>query len=245
MGLFNHKSGDDKQAEDEQYFFDEVFREELRNHGRWYFEKVINENGKLFKEDLDATLAQIRTELKEQITGQLQKAISELKTDLHKEVTQQFEAQFGEYRTEAKAVQDEALKVISDSARTLQQQHKTLSDSVTKNVNEQKDLLHTAFEENKSQLIAMKDAQALAIQWLNQSAQELQAQHKQLSATLEKNVAEQQAILVDRFESNMAQVVEQYVLNAVGDQYDLKAQVPSIIKQLEANKQVMVDDIKL
>ena len=43
----------------------------------------------------------------------------------------------------------------------------------------------------------------------------------------------------------MAQVVEHYLLGALGDQYDVKAQLPSIIKQLEDNKQVIVDDMKL
>ena len=47
MGLFHHKqSKKDSGADDENQdqFFDEYFREELRNRGRWYFEKVITEN---------------------------------------------------------------------------------------------------------------------------------------------------------------------------------------------------------
>jgi hypothetical protein len=52
-------------------------------------------------------------------------------------------------------------------------------------------------------------------------------------------------MLVTAFESNMAQIVEHYLLGALGDQYDLKAQLPSIIKQMEANKDVIVEDMKL
>ncbi len=57
MGLFKHTQDPKNQSSDEllneeEHFFDEYFREELRNHGRWYFEKVINENGELFKREI-------------------------------------------------------------------------------------------------------------------------------------------------------------------------------------------------
>lgn len=52
-------------------------------------------------------------------------------------------------------------------------------------------------------------------------------------------------MLVDAFEQNMAQIIEHYLLGALGDQYDLKAQLPSIIKQMQDNKQAIVDDMKL
>ena len=43
----------------------------------------------------------------------------------------------------------------------------------------------------------------------------------------------------------MARIIEHYLLEALGDQYDLKAQLPAIIQQLETNKQAIVDDMKL
>ena len=43
----------------------------------------------------------------------------------------------------------------------------------------------------------------------------------------------------------MAAIVERYLLGALGDQYDLKAQLPAIIKQMEENKQAIADDMKL
>ena len=66
-----------------------------------------------------------------------------------------------------------------------------------------------------------------------------------LTSTLQKNVADQQNMLVDSFQDNMAAIVENYLLGALGDQYDLKAQLPAIIKQMEDNKQAIVDDMRL
>jgi hypothetical protein len=43
----------------------------------------------------------------------------------------------------------------------------------------------------------------------------------------------------------MAVVVEHYLLGALGEQYDMKAQLPMIIKQMDANKKAMMDDMKL
>ena len=91
----------------------------------------------------------------------------------------------------------------------------------------------------------MKDAQGQALVALQHSAAEVQAQYQQISTTLQQQVAQQQQMLVGAFENNMAAVVEHYVLGALGEQFDLKAQLPSIIKQMQANKDAMVDDLKL
>ena len=248
--MFQHKNNSKKSSNDdiiaaEEHFFDEYFREELRNHGRWYFEKVINENGELFKRDLEETIQQINIELKEHVTMQLDEAIKQVNTELKDHTTKQLESQFEEYSKSLKAAQDDALKTVVESSKKLQEQHDELRKSLEKNVNDQQNILHNSFEENKSQIVAMKEAQDSALKWLNQSAQALHDQYQTLSSTLQQNVTDQQNMLVDGFESNMTQIIEHYLMGALGDQYDLKAQLPAIIKQMEENKQAIVDDMKL
>jgi len=251
MGLFQHKQNDAKKSSNgdviaaEEHFFDEYFREELRNHGRWYFEKVINENGELFKRDLQETIKQVNIDLKEHVTQQLDEAIAQVNTELKDHTTKQLEAQFVEYSKSLKEAQDDALKTVVESSKRLQEQHDELRKALEKNVEDQQHILHATFDENKSQIVAMKDAQDAALKWLNQSAQALHDQYQQISTTLQKGVTEQQEMLVDAFQDNMARIVEHYLLGALGDQYDLKAQLPSIIKQMEENKQAIADDMKL
>jgi len=246
MGLFQHKkkSSTDDALFNEQHFFDENFREELRNHGRWYFEKVINENGALFKQDLDATITELNGELKGHINEQLDVAIAKVSVELQGHVTKQLEEQFAEHNKAIQEAQDIALQQMATSAQNLAQQHKQLGETLEKAITDQQATLATTFEDSKAQITKMKDTQGLTLQWLAQSVQALQQQHEQLTTTLQKNVAEQKAMLVDVFEQNMAQVIEHYLLNALGDQYDLKSQLPSIIKQMELNKQAIVDDMK-
>jgi hypothetical protein len=250
MGLFQNKQDPKKEATDkllaeEEHFFDDYFREELRNHGRWYFDKVINENGELFKRDLQETIAQVNVELKEHVTKQLDAAIQQVNAELKEHATKQLESQFTEHSKSLNEAQEAALKTMTDSAVALKDQHEKLRTTLEKNVYDQQSLLHASFDENKAQITAMKDAQEAALKWLNQSAQALNDQYQQMSTTLQKTIADQQDMMLNNFQSNMAQIVEHYLLGALGDQFDMKAQLPSILQQLEENKQAIVDDMKL
>jgi len=249
MGLFQHKDHkgltDAEAFEAEQHFFDENFREELRNHGRLYFEKVIKENGKIFKEDLDATIASVNTELKDHTDKQLEEAIASIKAELKEHVTTQLDGQFTEFSAAAKESQDVALKSLTDSADNLKKQHEDLASTLQKSIANQSLMLESLFQENMNKITAVKEANEAALQSLNQSLDELKAQNEQITEVLEKKIATQEEAIIKAFEGNMAQVVEHYLLDALSDQYDLKAQLPSIIKQMELNKQAMVDDMKL
>lgn len=228
MALFKgkKKSAIDEAADKAELFFDESFRGELRTRGRLYFEKVINDNAALFKQDLDETIEHVYIDLKDHLTKQL-------------------DQQFTDYAATMKTAQDEALKQLEASVKQLQDQHGELGESLKKSIEMQEASLTNVFDKSKSQIEQMNTAQGQALEQLNASVTALQQQHEKLGATLEEDVAKQKEMITSSFEDNMARVVEHYLLGALGDQYDLKAQLPSIIKQMEAIKQQMVDDIKL
>lgn len=250
MGFFQHKQQSQGTPgpisdESQQHFFDQYFNEELRNHGRWYFEKIIQENGTLFKGDLDATLAQVNVELKDHVVKKLDEAIEQVNEELRGHAISQLDLQFSAHAKTIVATQAEALASVTRSAEELKTQHEALSKSLQEDISDQKALLHHSFEDNKTQITAMKDSQDKAMQWLNESVGLMQEQNNKLKELLENGAAKQQDMLVTAFQDNMAQVIEHYLLDVLGDQFDLKAQLPSIIEQLEANKQAIVDDIRL
>jgi hypothetical protein len=250
MGLF-HKQKSQKQLSDEEaaalegHFLDENFREELRNHGRLYFEKVINENATLFKEDLDATIVQVNNELKDHVIGRLDASISRINIELKEHITSQLDTQFSEYGRILKEAQDQALQSLNDSAHVVEEEHKKLSESLQKSISNQRVMATNLFDENMVEMTKVKDAQSEALESLSQSVHAVKEQYEQLSTTLQSNVKKQEEMLVGAFEENMAQVIEHYVLGALGDQYDMKAQLPAIIGQLQSNKQAIVDDMNL
>lgn len=228
MGLFQNKkdSPADQAQHEVENFFDEAFREELRGRARMYFDKIVNENATLFKQDLDSTIMQV---------------YSELKTQLSKK----FDEQFSQYGAQMQEAQNLTLKSLNRSVQGLQEQHQRMSAELQKNIAEQEKVTLTAFEENRARMVAVQEAQDLALQSLNSSVEALQQQHQQLAQSLKENAAKQEASMIEMFEQNMAQVVEHYLLGALGDQYDIKAQLPSIIKQMEAQKEAIVEDLKL
>lgn len=250
MAIFRHKAAPptDGVADQVGQIFDDDFREEMRANGRLYFERIINENAALFKQDLDATIAHVNTELKQHMARQLDEQVIEIarsNATLREHITKRLDEQFAEYGKTVKDAQDMSLQSLNRSTQALQAQHQQLSASLQKSIADQETILRGVLEENKTRITAMKDAQDGALQSLNSSVQALQTQYQQLSAMLQKGVVDQEAMLVGAFEKNMALIVEHYVLGAVGDQYDMKAQLPAIIQQMEANKQAIVDDMKL
>ena len=127
----------------------------------------------------------------------------------------------------------------------LDEQHRNLGNALQKTVARQDAQLGELFEANKAQAVELKQMQDNALAWLNRSVATLEQQQKQLESTFQASVTKQQDMLVTGFEQNMAQIIEHYLLGALGDQYDLKAQLPSIIQQMETNKQTIVEDMKL
>lgn len=246
MGLFQSKQQPAAPASDDQSrFFDEVFREELRNHGRWYFEKLINENGEVFKEDLKRTIVEVKAELKEHITSQLDTALDELSAELKVHVTSQLDERLAQHSKTLQDTQAQAIQSITASTKDLEAQYQQFSSAMQAKVTEQEATFMTVFKENAEQIVKLKDAQGMALQALSQSTLAIQEQQKALTTTLQENIAKQEEMFVEVFKQNMSQIIEHYLLGALGDQYDLKSQLPAIIKQMESTKQAIVDDMKL
>lgn len=253
MGLFQHKQDSNKKPrspivkvfEDEKNFFDEDFRAELREHARKYFEKTIEENAAAFKKELDSAVAEVTTDLKTHSIQQLDGAITEIKGELREYSVKKLDERFVEYGKEMKDAQNSALESINHTATDLQEQYKQLSETLKKSIADQESTFNNVAKENSDRIATMKDSQDAALDLLNKSAQALQEQYQQLRTMLQKNIVDQENMILSAFEDNMAQIVEHYLLGALGDQFDLKAQLPSIIKQLEENKQAMSDDMKL
>ncbi len=142
-------------------------------------------------------------------------------------------------------IQDAVLETLKKSIKDSQDQTEQMSEVLQQSVTDRTTLLSELYEKNVQQLNGVESAQNQALQSIESSARAVQQQYDQLNEMLEKTIADQKAAMIDAFQDDMARVIEHYVLGALGDQYDMKAQLPAIIQQMEANKQAMVDDMKL
>lgn len=152
--------------------FSTEFREQLREHGRERFDKIIDENALFLKQDLDMIAKELNDYMRAQMNAKL-------------------DTQFGTYGQ------------------------------------------------------AMKAAQDMALATLQKTAEDIEVQRQQLATALQRGSGQREAALLKVYEDNMAKIVEHYVLQALGDQFDLKAQLPYIIAQMEANKAKIVEDMRL
>jgi len=134
-----------------------------------------------------------------------------------------------------KIIDENAMFLKQDLDLTISQLNEYMKKEISKNLN----------EEFLAYAKGMHEAQELALNSLKKTANEVDEQRVVFSETIKKDVAEQEAAMLQLYETNMAKIVEHYVLQALGDQFDLKAQLPYIVKQLEANKQNIIEDMRL
>lgn len=271
VGLFQNKQPsqqplpDDELTEGVSQYFDGYFAE-LNERGRAYFEEAINEKIGEFKKDLDLTVAKTSVELKDYLTKRIDEQFVghamamkdaqdaalqtitqnvEVLQKQHSELSATLEEQFAQSASAIKTSQAAAIDAMNKSTDKLDEQQRVLSASFQKNIARQDAAMNKALEDNTAQLGVMKQSQDTALEWLNKSIQSLQEQQQALSTTLQENVKKQENMMIDAFENNMATIIEHYLLGALGDQYDISAQLPSIIKQMESSKQAIADDMKL
>jgi hypothetical protein len=160
---------------------------------------------------------------------------------VEREVAQLFTNEFRETLREHGRERFE--KIIDDNALFLKQDLDMVASQLNDYMRQQMTLkLDTQFGAYGG---AMKAAQDLALATLQKTAEDVELQRTQLSEALKKGVSQRELSLLKMYEENMAKVVEHYVLQALGDQFDLKAQLPYIIAQMEANKQKISEDMRL
>lgn len=157
--------------DDIEHIFNDEFREELRNRGRQYFEKIIGENAMFLQQDLRLTGSQLNDYMKQEI------------------------------------------------GRTLKEEFAKYEQSIT-------------------------DAKQIAIQSIDKTRTAIEQQREVLGAELKKEQESEKQRIIERFEKNMAEIINHYVLAAVGNQIDLNDQLEYIIGELEQNKQAIVEDIQ-
>lgn len=270
MGIFQHKSHAASIPEDElsqgmQEFFDGYFQE-LNERGQVYFEQQMQQQAAEFKKDLDTTVAKTSIELKDYLGRRIEEqlavhsqaikaaqdealaAISQNVENLHKqhhELSAVLEDQFAQSASAIKTAQATAIEVMNQSADKLAEQHRVLSASLQKSVARQDAQFMQTLEDSSTRLGAMKDAQDTALSVLEKNIASLEQQQDEITGKLQQNIEQQQAAMVDGFEDNMVTIVEHYLLGALGETYDLNAQLPAIIKQMEQQKDAMTDDMKL
>ncbi len=132
-------------------------------------------------------------------------------------------------------------KIIGENAMFLQQDLRLTTSQLNEYM--KTEITRKLKEEFGKYEESIMDAKQLAVESIEKTNTAIEEQRVMLSEQLQKQVAEEKAHLVNRFESDMATVINHYVLAAIGTQIDLSSQLGFIISELEANKKDIIKDI--
>jgi DNA repair photolyase len=132
-------------------------------------------------------------------------------------------------------------KIIGENAMFLQQDLRLTTSQLNDYMkSEIKKVLEDEFAKYEE---SISDAKDLALDTI----QKTQAVIEQQRVVLEKQITEQakneKERLINHFEENMADIINHYILAAIGTEIDLTAQLDYIFQYLEENKQAIIEDI--
>ena len=153
----------------------------------------------------------------------LELTVTQLGDYMKEQVNARLESEFGTYVQAMKDAQELALKTLQSTAAEVETERKAVLEELKKEAEDRRAAFQKEIADHEEALKQEAAARQAAFD------QELTA-HKE-------------ALLKD-FEANMARIVEHYVTQALGEQLDLKTQLPHILKQLEANKDAIAGDMR-
>ena len=133
-------------------------------------------------------------------------------------------------------------KIIGENAMFLQQDLRLTTSQLNEYM--KREITKTLQEEFSKYEQSIDDAKQLAINSIAKTQSAIEEERQVLHANLEKEFEAERERLVKRFEDHMAEIVNHYVLDAVGNEIDLSDQLEYILGEMEANKTTMVEDIR-
>jgi hypothetical protein len=90
---------------------------------------------------------------------------------------------------------------------------------------------------------SVMDAKDQAIDSIQKTNSLIDQQRQDLTEQVRQEIIKEKNELIVRFETNMADIINHYVMAAVGDQIDLSDQLEYILGEMERNKADIIEDL--
>jgi len=132
-------------------------------------------------------------------------------------------------------------KIIGENAMFLQQDLRLTTSQLNEYM--KSEITRKLQEEFDKYEQSIMDAKLLAIDSIQKTNQAIDEQRQVLGQQLQQEMQAERARLVARFQTDMAEIINHYIMAAIGDQIDLTDQLEYILAELEANKTAMLEDI--
>lgn len=132
-------------------------------------------------------------------------------------------------------------KIIGENAMFLQQDLRLTTSQLNDYM--KNEITQKLTEEFARYEQSIDDAKQLAVESISKTQVAIEEQRQVMVQKLTKEIDAEKARLIKRFQENMVDIVNHYVLAAVGNQIDLNDQLEFILSELETNKKDIIEDI--
>jgi hypothetical protein len=133
-------------------------------------------------------------------------------------------------------------KIIGENAMFLQQDLRLTTSQLNDYMKDEiKRVLQEEFSKYEESISNAKD---LALDSIQKTQAVIEQQRVVLEKQMNDQAATEKARLIEHFEKNMADIVNHYILAAIGNEIDLTVQLDYIFQYLEENKEAIVEDIR-
>lgn len=133
-------------------------------------------------------------------------------------------------------------KIIGENAMFLQQDLRLTTSELNEYM--KTEITNKLREEFAKYEQSIMDAKQLATESIEKTNRAIEEQRQVLGQKLEAQVNDEKSRLLKRFEDNMADIINHYVLAAIGDQIDLTDQLEYILAEIDANKDAIKADLE-
>lgn len=133
-------------------------------------------------------------------------------------------------------------KIIGENAMFLQQDLRLTTSQLNEYM--KTEITQKLQEEFSKYEQSIMDAKQLAIESIEKTNAAIDEQRQVIGMEVQKEIVAEKQQMLKHFESNMADIVNHYVLAAVGNQIDLSDQLEYILADMDANKQAIIEDIQ-
>lgn len=133
-------------------------------------------------------------------------------------------------------------KIIGENAMFLQQDLRLTTSQLNEYM--KTEITHKLQEEFNKYEQSIMDAKQLAIESIQKTNAAIDEQRQVMGQQVQKEIIAEKKQILNRFETNMTDIVNHYVLAAIGNQIDLNDQLEYILSDLEANKKAILEDIQ-
>lgn len=133
-------------------------------------------------------------------------------------------------------------KIIGENAMFLQQDLRLTTSQVNEYMKQE--ITKTLQEAFKKYEESITDAKNVALKSIEQTQTSVEEQRRVMEEQLKKAIEAEKKQLIGRLENNMADIVNHYVLDAIGSEISLDDQLEFILAELERNKKAIIADIE-